>query len=85
MQSHKDGIELLPTLPEAWLEGSVGGLRARGGFELQNLTWEDGRLKKLIIYSSAGQTLKLRYDGITISTATTKGAYYEFDGQLNRL
>lgn len=43
LQSHNGVVEFLPALPNAWLKGSVKGLRARGGL-LINMTWNDNSL-----------------------------------------
>ena len=42
VQSENHTIYLLPALPDAWNQGKVIGLRARGGFEV-SMTWNDGK------------------------------------------
>ena len=59
VQSHDGAVHLLPALPDAWSEGEVKGLRARGGFVVDE-QWSGGQLRKVVIRSSIGGTLRLR-------------------------
>jgi alpha-L-fucosidase 2 len=83
LQSHiRDGdqyiLQLLPALPDAWANGEVKGLKARGGFEV-DIKWKNGKLESCKILSLAGSELKASYDGKTITMTTEAGKAYPLD------
>jgi alpha-L-fucosidase 2 len=59
MQSYDGDIFLLPALPNAWKDGEVKGLKARGGFEI-DMKWENKKIKELTVYSKLGGNCRLR-------------------------
>lgn len=59
IQSHDGAVHLLPALPDAWKDGNVTGLCARGGFVV-DMKWQNKQLVSARIHSSIGGTLRIR-------------------------
>ncbi|MDE2125142.1 MAG: glycoside hydrolase family 95 protein [Armatimonadetes bacterium] len=59
LQSHAGEIHLLPALPDAWPSGSVRGLRARGGFEV-DITWSRNRITEAAVTANADRVCRVR-------------------------
>lgn len=67
VQSTPESIQLLPALPEQWRDGSVNGLRARGGFII-DMTWRDGKVTSLKVTSLAGNRTVITGPGPGLDT-----------------
>ena len=65
-------IQLLPALPKAWPTGSIKGLRARGGFEV-DMTWENGTVVTLTLKSTLGKRCRIR----SASPLTMDGGWFK--------
>jgi alpha-L-fucosidase 2 len=59
LQSQDGFIFILPALPDAWQEGKVSGLKARGGF-IVNIEWKNGKVSKMNIKSLLGGNCRVR-------------------------
>ena len=81
---HIQAIQLLPALPDAWQDGSVSGICARGGFEV-NLSWKDGKLAEAVVTSEKGVPCTVRYEDKTLSFKTKKGSSYRIVMDNNEL
>lgn len=82
VSSSFDRVNLLPALPNQWKNGYVYGLRAKGGFVINSLEWENSSLEKVSVYSSAGGVLDLTYKDKSITIYTEKGKTYTFNSNL---
>lgn len=85
LQSHDGAIHLLPALPDHWPSGTVTGLKARGGFEL-DITWKDKKLYAVKIKSGLGGICRLRINnsvmdkippGLSPATSVNLNPFYE--------
>lgn len=90
LQSHNE-IHLLPCLPKAWQDGSVKGLKARGGFEV-DMEWSDGKLANAVLTSELGKPCRLRtsiplkvmVDGKAVAVDTVDESVIQFNTEKGK-
>jgi hypothetical protein len=71
-------VRLLPALPSAAIfqNGAIGGIRARNGFAI-DMTWKDGKIKRLVIHSYDGKICRIALpDHRILSFRTIAGRNY---------
>ena len=78
LQSCCGEIVLLPALPDEWKNGSIKGLKAKGGFEI-DMTWKDGKLSSASVKSLCGQVCRLRTNTVAsiVCDGETVGSHIE--------
>ena len=76
VQSDENEIRLLPALPDAWSEGSVKGICARGGFEIE-ITWSNKIPQKVIVSSKKGGKTTLVFGNKKQNITLKKGEKLE--------
>ena len=81
LQSDNGVIELLPALPQAWSEGKVSGIRARGGYEL-SMEWKNGKLTGAEILSKTGGKAQLQYGQKKINVKLKAGEKRQLSAHL---
>jgi alpha-L-fucosidase 2 len=64
----------MPALPKAWSDGSVKGMRVRGGFAV-DIEWKDGKLTQAVLYGISNKTgkVEVRYGDKTGKFKVAKG------------
>jgi alpha-L-fucosidase 2 len=91
LQSHRraaDGrtplLELLPALPSAWPDGSVDGLRARGGFTV-TLAWAAGSLTGASVRADHDGALLVQYGTRSVEFEVRAGETIRLSSELRRV
>jgi alpha-L-fucosidase 2 len=84
LQSQTGELDLLPALPKEWPDGSVTGLRARGGYTV-GMTWKKGHLTDVNITSTWGNGGRIRYQGRELDLHLKPGLSIHLDGSLGRI
>jgi alpha-L-fucosidase 2 len=87
LQSQNNEIQLLPALPDAWADGKISGLKARGNFEV-GISWKNKKVVSASILSVVGGKCNIRTNepvkiaGVTgVSKKTANGYLISFEAK----
>ena len=80
VQSGYGWIELLPALPEAWKDGKVKGLRARGGYTV-DMEWHDHKVTALTIHALQPGEVTVYYPSFR-GKHEAKQMTFDYDGPI---
>ena len=81
LQGERGEVWLLPALPDAWPEGEVKGLRARGGLGV-SMTWQHGRLASAALTSARRQAVRVHVGGLEASVLLPAHETVRLDANL---
>jgi len=81
LQSHAGYLNILPVLPDAWKDGHIKGLKARGNYEV-DIYWKNGLLEKLVVRAENSQECKIKYNDKAETIKMEAGKEYTLDGNL---
>jgi alpha-L-fucosidase 2 len=84
LQSQNGEIDLLPALPDAWPNGSVKGLCARGGYTVDE-TWKNGKLQQAVIHSTWGVGCTVNYGSARTSLNLKPGQSTTLNSDLQQI
>lgn len=67
-------ITLLPALPDEWKDGSISGLCARGGYEI-DMAWQNGQVKNARIFGKESGTVTVHFNNTNKTLKIKKGKW----------
>src|ERR1041384_2739686 len=83
VQSTPDEITVLPALPQQWLNGSLEGVRVRGGGKV-DIAWQDGRLTEFRLQSDHATKYRVIYGDKSTEVHVNGGKEIVLNGELQR-
>ncbi len=72
VQSTPDEITLLPALPRQWPDGTLKGVRVRGGGKV-DISWNEGKLTEFTLQSSRAKKYRVHYGNSSVEVAVKPG------------